>query len=101
MPRINPILSFSYDSLIVNQSNNSLTFELPKMRKAFNNNKVIYNYVYNDYYNISSQIQELIIDIYNICKYKMLSLYDFYLFIGIIIVCIIIYYFVKNYYNKN
>jgi hypothetical protein len=101
LPRINPILSFSYDSLIVNQSNNSLTFELPKMRKAFNNNKDIYNYVYNDYYNISSQIQELIIDIYNICKYKMLSLYDFYLFIGIIIVCIIIYYFVKNYYNKN
>jgi len=48
------------------------------MQKAFNNNKDIYYYVYNDYYNISSEIQNLIVDIYNICKYRMISIYTYY-----------------------
>ena len=99
LPRINPILSLNYDSLIFNSSN-SLNYELPKMQQAFNNNKDIYNYIYNDFYNNNSIIQELIVDIYNICKYKMISLYDYYVLNGIIIVCIIIYYFIK-YYFKN
>uniref|UniRef100_A0A6C0LGR7 Uncharacterized protein n=1 Tax=viral metagenome TaxID=1070528 RepID=A0A6C0LGR7_9ZZZZ len=97
--RINPILSLNYDSLIFN-SVNTLNYEMPKMKKAFNNNKDIYNYVYNDFYNNNSIIQELIVDIYNICKYKMISLYDYYLLNGIIILCVIIYYFFKYYFKK-
>ena len=97
--RINPILSLNYDSLIFN-SVNTLNYEMPKMKKAFNNNKDIYNYVYNDFYNNNSIIQELIVDIYNICKYKMISLYDYYLLNGIIIFCVIIYYFFKYYFKK-
>jgi hypothetical protein len=99
LPRINPVLSLNYDSLIFSSSN-SLNFETAKMKKAFNNNRDIYNYVYNDFYNNNSTVQELIIDIYNICKYKMISLYDYYLLIGIIIFCVVIYYFVKYYFKK-
>jgi hypothetical protein len=99
LPRINPILSLNYDSLIFNSSN-SLRYEMPKMRQAFNNNKDIYNYVYNDFYNTNSIIQELIVDIYNICKYKMISLYDYYLLNGVIIICVIIYYFIIYYFKK-
>lgn len=99
LPRINPMLSLNYDSLIFNSSN-SLGYEMPKMRQAFNNNKDIYNYVYNDFYNTNSIIQELIVDIYNICKYKMISLYDYYLLNGIIIICVIIYYFIIYYFKK-
>lgn len=99
LPRINPMLSLNYDSLIFNSSN-SLRYEMPKMRQAFNNNKDIYNYVYNDFYNTNSIIQELIVDIYNICKYKMISLYDYYLLNGIIIICVIIYYFIIYYFKK-
>ena len=99
LPRINPILSLNYESLIFNASN-SLNYETPKMSKAFNNNKDIYNYVYNDFYNNNSIIQELIVDIYNICKYKMISLYDYYLLNGLIILCVIIYYFIKHYFKK-
>ncbi len=97
--RINPILSLNYESLIFSSSD-VLNFESPKMRKVFNNNKDIYNYVYNEFYNNNSQVQELIIDIYNVCKYKIISIYDYYLFVGLIIICTIIYYFIKYYYKN-
>jgi hypothetical protein len=99
MPRINPVLYLNTESILFN-SKNELNFNNnPNLRKAFNRNKDIYNYVYNDYYNKQSIIQELIVDIYNLCKYKMLSVYDYYSFLGFIIICIIIYYFIINYYK--
>jgi hypothetical protein len=100
LPRINPVLSLNYDSLIF-ASSNGLTYDMISMQKAFNNNKDIYNYVYNDFYNNNSQIQELIVDIYNICKYKMMSVYDYYVMIGLVSFCIIIYYFIHHYYYPN
>ena len=99
MPRINTVLYLNTESILFN-SKNELNFNNnPNLRKAFNRNKDIYNYVYNDYYNKQSIIQELIVDIYNLCKYKMLSVYDYYSFLGFIIICIIIYYFIINYYK--
>jgi hypothetical protein len=100
LPRVNPVLSLNYDSLIF-ASSNGLTYDMPQMQKAFNNNKDIYNYVYNDFYNNNSQIQEFIIDIYNICKYKMISVYDYYIIIGIIMLFIVIYYFIHHYYYPD
>ena len=97
-PRINPILNLNYDSILFNSVN--LSYNIPEMQRAFNNNKDIYNYVYNDFYNINSTIQKLIVDIYNICKYKMICVYYYYLLIGIIILSILVYYFIKNYYNR-
>ena len=97
-PRINPILNLNYDSILFNSTD--LSYNIPEMQKAFNNNKDIYNFVYNDFYNINSTIQKLIVDIYNICKYKMICVYYYYLLIGIIMTCIIIYYFIKKYYNR-
>ena len=96
-PRINPILNLNYDSILFNSGN--LSFE-NEMKRAFNNNKDIYNVVYNDFYNLNSNIQKIIVDIYNICKYKMICVYYYYLLIGIIMFCIILYYFIKNYYNR-
>ena len=96
-PRINPILNLNYDSILFNSGN--LSFE-NEMKRAFNNNKDIYNVVYNDFYNINSNIQKIIVDIYNICKYKMICVYYYYLLIGIVMFCIILYYFIKNYYNR-
>ena len=96
-PRINPILNLNYDSILFNSGN--LSFE-NEMKRAFNNNKDIYNIVYNDFYNLNSNIQKIIVDIYNICKYKMICVYYYYLLIGIIMFCIILYYFIKNYYNR-
>jgi hypothetical protein len=97
-PRINPILNLNYDSILFNSAN--LSYNIPEMQQAFNNNKNLYNYVYNDFYNINSNIQKLIVDIYNICKYKMICVYYYYILIGIIMLSILVYYFIKNYYNR-
>ena len=97
-PRINPILNLNYDSILFNSTD--LSYSIPEMQQAFNNNKDIYNFVYNDFYNLNSTIQKIIVDIYNICKYKMICVYYYYLLIGIIMTCIILYYFIKNYYNR-
>ena len=97
-PRINPILNLNYESILFNTTD--LSFSIPEMQQAFNNNKDIYNFVYNDFNNINSTIQKIIVDIYNICKYKMICVYYYYLLLGIIMTCIILYYFIKNYYNR-
>ena len=98
-PRINPILNLNYDSILFNVGN-YLNYDNPEIKRAFNNNKDIYNIVYNDFYNLNSNIQKIIVDIYNICKFKMISVYNYYLLIGLIMFCIVLYYFIKNYYNR-
>ena len=100
-PKINPILYLNYESILFTSKNELIYNNNPNMQKAFNKNKDIYNYIYNDYYNKISLIQELIVDIYNLCKYKMISVYDYYTLLGFIILCIIIYYFIINYYKLN
>jgi hypothetical protein len=97
-PRINPILNLNYDSILFDSAD--LSYSIPEMQKAFNDNNDIYNYVYNDFYNTNSNIQKIIVDIYNICQYKMICVYYYYLLIGLIMICIILYYFIKNYYNR-
>lgn len=96
LPKINPILYLNYESIIFT-SKNELNYSNHNIRNAFNNNQDIFNYIYNDYYNKSSLIQEIIVDIYNLCKYKMFSVYDYYALIGVICILIIIYYFIINY----
>ena len=100
MPKINPILYLNYESILFTSKNELAYNNNYEMSRAFNNNKEIYTYVYNNYYNKISLIQEIVVDIYNICKYKMFSVYDYYTLIGFICLCIIIYYFIVNYYKS-
>lgn len=97
MPRLNPLLYLNYESILFTSKNELIYNNNPNMQKAFNRNKDIYNYVYNDYYNKLSIIQELIVDIYNLCKYKMISVYNYYSFLGFVVICLIIYYFIIYY----
>lgn len=99
--RINPILDFNYDSILFNPSNNDLNFNNPFMQQAFNNNKEIYYYVYNEYYELCNDIQNIIVDIYNICSNKTICMYYYYLIIGVIMIFIIIYYFRTKYLELN
>ena len=99
--RINPILDFSYDSILFNPSNNDLNFNNPLMIQAFNNNKDIYYYVYNEYYELCTNIQNTIVDIYNICTHKTICMYYYYVIICIIMIFIIIYYFRIKYLELN
>ena len=98
--QINPLLNINSDDIFIGQNSDNLNYDSNlDIAIAFNNNKDIYNYVYNDYYNTNSDIQTLIVDIYNICKYKMTSIYIYYLFITVIMLLLIIFYFIVNYFN--
>jgi hypothetical protein len=97
---INPILDLNYESVLLNKPDLSFNNNI-LMQTSFNNNKDIYYYVYNDYYNISSEIQNLIVDIYNICKYRMISIYTYYNFVFFMMIVIVIYYLIKKYMESN
>jgi hypothetical protein len=96
---INPILDLNYESVLLNKPD--LSYNNYLMQTAFNNNKDVYYFVYNEYYNISSEIQNLIVDIYNICKYRMISIYTYYNFVLFMMIVMIIYYLTINYFNKK
>ena len=62
------------------------------MTISFGNNKEIYNYIYKEYNIIQTNVQNIVIDIYNICSYKLISIYVYYIIIFVIFVLIVIYY---------
>ena len=99
--QINPLLNIKSEAILLdNDNDDDLNYDSNlDIAIAFNNNKDIYNFVYNEYYNTKSTIQTLIVDIYNICKYKMTSIYIYYLFIILIMIFLIFFYFIVNYFN--
>jgi hypothetical protein len=97
--QLNPLLNLDRNNILVNNIDDINYDTDLEMKVAFNNNKKIYNYVYADFYNINSTIQSLIVDIYNICKYKMTSIYIYYLFITFIMILLIVLYFILNYFK--
>jgi hypothetical protein len=68
--RINPILYLRYDDLIIF---NKLYEYNENMETSFGGNKDLYNYVYKEYNIIQNNVQNIVIDIYNICSYKLYS----------------------------
>jgi hypothetical protein len=87
--KINPILYLRYDNLILFND----TFEYnSQMANSFGNNKNIYNYVYNEVNKNQNTIQNLVLEIYNICSYKLLSVYLYYFIMFLILVIFIIVY---------
>jgi hypothetical protein len=66
------------------------------MSDSFGDNKNIYNLIYKEYSDIQNNIQNIIIDVYNICNYKMISVYIYYFIIFILIVLFVFYYILKN-----
>ena len=87
--RINPILYLRHDQLIINER--ILEYD-SNMTISFGNNKEIYNYIYKEYNIIQTNVQNIVIDIYNICSYKLISIYVYYIIIFVIFVLIVIYY---------
>ena len=62
------------------------------MENSFGGNKDIYNYIYKEYNSIQTNVQNIVVDIYNICSYKLISVYVYYIIIFILFILLIIYY---------
>jgi len=87
--KINPVLYLRYDDIIL--FNKILEYN-NEMNNSFGGNKNIYNYIYKEYMLIQNNVQNIVIDIYNICVYKLISIYVYYFIIFLIMLFIIIYY---------
>ena len=91
--KINPILYLRFDDLIIFNK----TFEYNnRMKNSFGNNKKIYDYIYNEINKIQNNIQNVVIDIFNICSYKLISVYAYYFIMFLILVIFIIIYIYNN-----
>jgi len=92
--RINPVLYMRYNQIIINER---ILEYSNQMDISFNGNKEIYNYIYKEYNTIQTNVQNLIVDIYNICSYKLISVYIYYNIILFILLFMIIYYIYSHY----
>ena len=97
------LLRKKINPLIFLRDNNILVFDNiyeynSKMKYALNNNKNIYNYLYAEYTKRQNIIQDIVVEIFNICKYKFFSVYNYYFGIFIIFIILLIFYY---YYLKK
>jgi hypothetical protein len=91
--RINPVLYMRYGEIILF---NDLYSYNDEMEISFGGNKDIYNYIYKEYISVQNNVQNLVVDVFNICSYKLISIYALYFIIFIFLIILIIIYF----YNK-
>ncbi len=94
--QINPFLYLRNENLMVFNNQFEYNFEI---QSSFFNNKNIYNHIYKDFNNIQNNIQNIILEVYNICSYKILTIDIYYGIIFVIMLIILILYIYM--YSKN
>lgn len=91
--KINPILYLRFDDIMI--FNKNYEYNL-RMAESFGDNKDIYNYIYSEFGRIQNNIQNLVVDIFNIVSYKLISIYAYYFIMFIILVILLIIYIYNN-----
>lgn len=92
--RINPFSYFKLNKL--NILNYTFTLD-NKMQTALDDREKLFYSILKDYYKIENSLSNIIIDIYNICKYKMISKNFIFTLTTLLILLIIIVYIFKNF----
>jgi len=91
--KINPILYLRFDDIMIFKKNYDYN---PRMAYSFGDNKNIYNYIYSEFSRIQNNLQSIVVDIYNIVSYKLISIYAYYFIMFILLVIFIIIYIYNN-----
>jgi len=91
--KINPILYLRFDDIMIFNKNYEYN---PRMAESFGDNKDIYNYIYSEFGRIQNNIQNVVVDIFNIVSYKLISVYAYYFVMFIILVISLIIYIYNN-----
>ena len=95
--KINPILYLKIDNFMI--FDNIYQFE-GELKESFNENKEIFEYIKFEYNKIQNQIQKIVVDIYDICNSKLMSIYVYYFTLLIVIIILIsIHYYIPSF-NK-
>lgn len=64
-----------------------------QMKEALKDNKLLYDYLYSQYTQKQNIIEDILVEIFNICNYKLISIYMYFLIILIIIIILTFYYY--------
>ena len=91
--KINPILYLRFNDIMVFNKNYEYT---SMMAYSFAGNKDIYNYIYSEFNRTQNIIQNVVVDIYNTLRYKMLSVFAYYFIMFLVLVIFIIIYIYNN-----
>jgi len=91
--KINPILYIRFNDIMIFTKNFEYTLS---MANSFGDNKDIYNYIHSEFSRIQNIIQNVVVDIYNILKYKLISVFAYYFIMFIILIIMIIIYIYNN-----
>ena len=91
--KINPILYLRFDDIMVFTKNYDYN---PRMAESFGDNKDIYNYIYSEFSRIQNNVQNVVVDIFNIVSYKLISVYAYYFIMFIILIILLIIYIYNN-----
>jgi hypothetical protein len=76
---------------------NTYLFE-GELRESFYGNKEIFEFIKFEYNKIQNQIQKIVVDIYDICNTKLMSIYVYYFSLFIVILILFsIYLYHKDY----
>jgi hypothetical protein len=81
--KINPILYLKIDNLMIFE--NTYLYE-GELKESFYENKEIFEFIKFEYNKIQNQIQKIVIDIYDICNTKLMSIYVYYFSLLIVII---------------
>lgn len=87
--KINPVLYLRIDNLMIFESLYQFEGEL---KNSFYNDKDKFEYIKFEYTKLQNQIQKIVIDIYDICSSKLISIYMYYFILFILIIILIIVY---------
>ena len=91
--KINPILYLRFNDIMVFNKNYEYNI---MMANSFAQNKDIYNYIYSEFSRTQNVLQNVIVEIYNILRYKMLSVFAYYFIMFLVLVILIIIYIYNN-----
>jgi hypothetical protein len=92
--KVNPILYFKLDNFML--FDYLFQFE-GELKDSFYGNKEIFEFIKLEYNKIQNQIQKIVVDIYDICTTKLISIYVYYFSLFIIMIILIIFH---QYYPK-
>jgi len=94
--KINPVLYLRIDNLMIFESLYQFEGEL---KNSFYNDKDKFEYIKFEYTKLQNQIQKIVIDLYDICSSKLISIYMYYFILFILIIILIIIYQFKFPFN--
>jgi len=88
--KINPFLFIRDGNILIFDNIYEYNYQ---MKEALKDNKLLYDYLYSQYTQKQNIIEDILVEIFNICNYKLISIYMYFLIILLMIIILTFYYY--------